>query len=383
MANDRRAQLLSGNEACVRGALAAGVRFFAGYPITPSTEIAEGLAAALPKIGGTFIQMEDEIASMGAVIGASLAGVKAMTATSGPGFSLKQENIGFAAMAEVPCVIVDVQRFGPSTGLPTSPAQGDIMQARWGTHGDHPIIALMPASVRETFDLTVEAFNLAEELRTPVILLLDEIVGHMRERVELPPEDSVRVVNRIKPVEAPETFRPYKPGPNLVPPLPAFGDGYHFHVTGLAHDESGFPTSRGEEAERLVRRLHAKIENREPAVARAEEWQVEDAQIVVVAAGSVARSARAAVREARARGIRAGLLRPITAWPFPEKAVREAARRAAAMIVAELNLGQIVREVERVSGGGTKIVPLNRVDAELITPAQILERIQEVAAHVG
>ncbi|HHY92227.1 MAG TPA: 2-oxoacid:acceptor oxidoreductase subunit alpha [Firmicutes bacterium] len=383
MANERGAQLLSGNEACVRGALAAGLRFFAGYPITPSTEIAEGLAAALPKIGGTFIQMEDEIASMGAVIGASLAGLKAMTATSGPGFSLKQENIGFAAMAEVPCVIVDVQRYGPSTGLPTSPAQGDIMQARWGTHGDHPMVALMPASVRETFDLTVEAFNLAEELRTPVILLLDEVVGHMRERVELPAPGSVHVVNRVKPSEDSETFLPYQPGPNLVPPMPAFGDGYHFHVTGLVHDESGFPAGRGQDGDRLVRRLHAKIAKRQPPVAQAEPWQLEDAEIVVVAAGSVARSARAAVRTAREQGIKAGLLRPVTAWPFPEEAVQEAARRAKAFIVAEMNLGQIVQEIARAACGQAEISPLNRLDAELITPKEILQRIQEVAAHVG
>ncbi|HHV56693.1 MAG TPA: 2-oxoacid:acceptor oxidoreductase subunit alpha [Firmicutes bacterium] len=383
MANDRKAQLLSGNEACVRGALAAGVRFFAGYPITPSTEVAEGLAAALPKIGGTFIQMEDEIASMSAVVGASLAGLKAMTATSGPGFSLKQENIGFAAMTEVPCVIVDVQRYGPSTGLPTSPAQGDIMQARWGTHGDHPMIALMPSSVRETFDLTVEAFNLAEELRTPVILLLDEVVGHMRERVELPAPGEVRVVSRVKPNVDPESFLPYEPGPNLVPPMPAFGDGYHFHVTGLVHDESGFPSGRGQDGDRLVRRLHAKIMKRRPAVARAEEWELTDAEIVVVAAGSVARSARAAVREARAQGLKAGLLRPVTAWPFPEDAVRTAAKQAKTIIVAEMNLGQIVREVERIAMGQAEISPLNRLDAELITPAEILKRIQEVAAHVG
>lgn len=383
MATDRRAELLSGNEACVRGALAAGVRFFAGYPITPSTEIAEGLAAALPKVGGAFIQMEDEIASMAAVIGASLAGLKAMTATSGPGFSLKQENIGYAAMTEVPCVIVNVQRYGPSTGLPTSPAQADIMQARWGTHGDHPMIALMPSSVRETFDLTVEAVNLAEELRMPVILLLDEVVGHMRERVELPAPESVPVVNRVKPTEDPDTFLPYKPGPNLVPPMPAFGDGYHFHVTGLVHDETGFPSGKGQDGDRLVRRLHAKIAQRKPAIARAEEWQLEDAEVVVVAAGSTARSARAAVREARAQGLKAGLLRPIAAWPFPEEAVKKAAQKARAIIVAEMNLGQIIREVERVSAGQAEVLPLNRLDAELITPAEILKRIQEVAAHVG
>ncbi|MGI6604070.1 MAG: 2-oxoacid:acceptor oxidoreductase subunit alpha [bacterium] len=381
MATERKALLLSGNEACVRGALAAGVRFFAGYPITPSTEIAEGLAEELPKVGGKFLQMEDEISAMAAVNGASLAGLKAMTATSGPGFSLKQENLGFACMAEIPCVVVNVQRYGPSTGLPTSSAQADIMQARWGTHGDHPIIALMPSSVREAFDLTVEAFNLAEELRQPVILLLDEVVGHMRERVELPDPAGLKIVSRVKPTEDPETFLPYKAGANLVPPMPAFGDGYHFHVTGLVHDETGFPSGKGSDGDRLLRRLHAKIEKRQPPIASAEEWQVEDAEIVVVAAGSVARSARAAVREARAQGIKAGLVRPISAWPFPEEAVRRAAKQARAIIVPEMNLGQLIREVERVSAGQAEISGLNRIDAELITPAEILKRVQEVAKH--
>lgn len=379
---ERKAQLLSGNEACVRGAIVGGVRFFAGYPITPSTEIAEGLAAELPKVSGKFIQMEDEIASMGAVIGASLTGLKSMTATSGPGFSLKQENIGFAAMTEIPCVIVNVQRYGPSTGLPTSPAQGDIMQARWGTHGDHPVIALMPASVRETFDLTIEAINLSEELRTPVIILLDEVIGHMRERVELPPAQEVTLVNRVKPTESPENFLPYKPGPNLVPPMPAYGDGYRFHVTGLVHDETGFPCGKGKDGNTLVRRLLAKVEQRQPKVARAELFETEDADTVIVAAGSVARSARAAVKEARAKGIKLGLVRPVTIWPFPTEAIDAVAKTAKRIIVAEMNLGQIILEVERITAGRVPVFGLNRIDAELITPEDIIVRVQEVTGNV-
>ena len=236
------AQLLQGNEACALGALAAGCRFFAGYPITPSTEIAEVMARELPKVGGKFIQMEDEIASIAAVLGASVGGVKAMTATSGPGFSLMQENIGYAAMAEIPCVIVDVQRAGPSTGLPTSPSQGDVMQARWGTHGDHPVIALAPSTVREAFDLTVWAFNFSEKYRTPVILLMDEVVGHMRERAELPPREMVEVVDRVKPHVPPDWYFPYEETSADVPPFASFGEGYRFHITGLFHDRAGFPT---------------------------------------------------------------------------------------------------------------------------------------------
>ncbi|NLJ81453.1 MAG: 2-oxoacid:acceptor oxidoreductase subunit alpha [Firmicutes bacterium] len=375
---ERKVRLLSGNEACVYGALAAGVRFFAGYPITPSTEIAEGLAEELPKYGGKFIQMEDEIASMAAIIGASLAGLKSMTATSGPGFSLKQENIGFAAMTEIPCVIVNVQRYGPSTGLPTSPAQGEIMQARWGTHGDHPAIAVMPSSVRETFDLTVKAVNLAEELRTPVIVLLDEVVGHMRERVELPSFEDLPIVDRTKPTCSPQEFLPYKPGPNLVPPLPAYGDGYRFHVSGLVHDETGFPSGKGSDGDASIRRLLAKVEKRQPAIAQAELYRTKDAEVVVIAAGSVGRSARAAVKEARSQGIKLGLLRPITAWPFPAEALDSISETASTIIVAEMNMGQMILEVERLVAGRAQVVGLNRIDAELITPEEIIIRTQEV-----
>jgi len=376
-------RLMQGNEACVEGALTAGCRFFAGYPITPSTEIAELMSERLPRLGGKFIQMEDEIGSMAAVIGASLGGLKAMTATSGPGFSLKQENIGFAALTEVPCVIVNVQRVGPSTGQPTSPAQGDVMQARWGTHGDHPAVVLCPWSVRETFDLTVRAFNLAEALRTPVILLSDEVVAHMREKVELPDPASVVVVNRRRPTVPPELYKPYGPAPGeegqegYVPPMAAFGDGYRYHVTGLFHGEDGFPTGDGEESAALLRRINAKIDARRAELIQVARESMDDAEIVVLSFGSSARSAVRAVREARAQGIKAGFLRLITLWPFADEAIQEAARTARVFIVAEMNLGQVAREVERALHGKARVASLSRVDNELFTPDEILARIRE------
>jgi 2-oxoglutarate ferredoxin oxidoreductase subunit alpha len=371
-------RVMSGNEACAHGALAAGLRFFAGYPITPSSEIAEELAVRLPKLGGVFMQMEDEIAAMGAVVGASLAGAKAMTATSGPGFSLKQENIGFACMAEVPCVIVDVQRGGPSTGLPTMPSQGDVMQARWGTHGDHPMIALAPFSVAETFDLTVRAFNLAEAYRTPVILLLDEIIGHVNEKVRLP--DRVEVVDRKRPDVPPEGYLPYRHTEDGVPPMAAFGrDGYRFHVTGLAHDETGFPTNDPAEIDRLNRRLNSKLERHRDRIVEVSRHNCDDAELAVFAYGSVARAARQAVDEARAKGFPAGLLRPRTLWPFPDAEVRELARKVAAIVVPEMNLGQMAHEVEWAVGGACRVVPLSRVDGLPIRPGQILEFVERAA----
>jgi 2-oxoglutarate ferredoxin oxidoreductase subunit alpha len=372
------ARVMSGNEACAEAAMAAGLRFFAGYPITPSSEIAEELARRLPLVGGVFMQMEDEIAAMGAVIGASLAGLKSMTATSGPGFSLKQENIGFACMAEVPCVVVDVQRGGPSTGLPTMPSQGDVMQARWGTHGDHPIIALAPYSVAETFDLTVRAFNLSEAYRTPVILLLDEIIGHVNEKVRLP--GSVELVERKGPDTPPERYLPYRHAEDGVPPMAAFGrDGYRFHVTGLAHDETGFPTNDPAEIDRLNRRLQAKIERHEGAIVDVERHACADAEIAVFAYGSVARAARQAVEEARAQGIPAGLLRPRTLWPFPEAEVRELGGRVRAIVVPEMNLGQLAHEVEWAVAGACPVVPFGRVDGLPVSPAQILELVLRAA----
>lgn len=378
------ARLVQGNEACVEGALAAGCRFFAGYPITPSTEVAELMAERLPLLGGKFIQMEDEIAGMAAIIGASLCGAKAMTATSGPGFSLKQENIGFASMCEIPCVIVNVQRAGPSTGGPTAPSQGDIMQARWGTHGDHPVVVFSPYSVRDTFDLTVAAFNCAEDLRVPTIVLLDEVIGHMREKVVLPSSDEVRVLDRRRPDPAkvsPEEYLPYAHTPDLVPEMADFGSGYRHHVTGLNHNQRGRPTGSPAEVDRLVRRLNAKMGLASQRWSLWEEVETADADILVVATGSPARSAKEAVRAARLEGIKAGLLIIRTVWPFPGKKIAELASGARAVIVPELNLGQLVGEVERYACRGTgspRVVSLTRVDTELFTPAQIHEALREV-----
>ncbi|MGB7054315.1 MAG: 2-oxoacid:acceptor oxidoreductase subunit alpha, partial [bacterium] len=280
------AKLMTGNEACAEAALVAGMRFFAGYPITPSSEIAECLARRMPKEGGTFVQMEDEIASIAAVIGASLAGVKSMTATSGPGFSLMQENIGYAAMTEVPCVIVNVQRGGPSTGLPTLPSQADVMQARWGTHGDHPVIAVVPSTVRETYDWTIKAFNYAERFRVPVILLLDEIVGHINEKIVFPRKEEIELVNREYTKKDPESYLPYEVTDSDIPPFAEFGAGYRYHVTGLSHDETGFPTSDPEKVDVLYRRLNRKIERYRSEIIRYKTAFLDDAEICVVAYGS-------------------------------------------------------------------------------------------------
>lgn len=372
-----KAKLMQGNEACVEGALAAGVGFYAGYPITPSTEIAELLAEKLVASGARFLQMEDEIASMGAVVGASLTGLKAMTATSGPGFSLKQENLGYAVMAEVPCVVVDVQRAGPSTGLPTSPAQGDVMQARWGTHGDHPMIALSPSSVREAFDLTVRAFNLAEKYRTPVILLMDEVIGHMREKIVIPERDEVEVINRVQPQGDKRSYKPNDASADGVAPLAAYGTGYRFHVTGLTHDRAGFPTSKPEEVDFFIRRIHNKIYNHLDDILAYETEGVEDADVLVVAYGCSARSTKAAIKEARSIGLKVGYFRPITIWPFPEEALKTAAA-GKTVIVPEMNLGQLALEVERIVK--TDVIGVNRVDGELITPKEILAAIKGVRA---
>jgi 2-oxoglutarate ferredoxin oxidoreductase subunit alpha len=359
----------------VEGALAAGCRFFAGYPITPATEISEAMAQRLPSLGGTFIQMEDEIASLGAVIGASLAGVKAMTATSGPGFSLMQENIGFACVAEVPCVIVNVMRGGPSTGLPTRVSQGDVMQARWGTHGDHPIIVLAVSTTRECFDVTVHAFNLSEKYRTPVIILSDEVVAHTREKIQLPHPEEIEVFDRIKPSMPPEWYIPYEDTPRGVPPMASFGDGYRYHVTGLIHDVRGFPTERADEIQAFLNRIHRKIYNNLYDIMMVKEELTEDAEIVVIAYGSVARSARRAVREARERGVRAGLVQLVSLWPFPRQAVEPLLRRVRAVLVPELNFGQVSREVKRINQGKTRVEKLNRIDGQLITPNEILTRL--------
>ncbi|MDO8957463.1 MAG: 2-oxoacid:acceptor oxidoreductase subunit alpha [Deltaproteobacteria bacterium] len=371
------AQLMQGNEACAEGALRAGCRFFAGYPITPASEIAERLSYRLPQVDGTFIQMEDEIASMGAVIGASLAGVKSMTATSGPGFSLMQENLGFACMAEVPCVVVNVMRGGPSTGLPTNPSQGDVMQARWGTHGDHPIIVLSPTSVMECFSLTVKAFNYSEKYRTPVILLMDEVVAHMREKVVLPDSSEVEVIDRVKPSVPPEWYLPYEDTSFGVPPMGIFGEGYRYHVTGLVHDIRGFPTLRQDEIKPFLLRLFRKISTHFNDIQLFENFFIEDADLVIVAFGCTARSAHRAMVEARARGMKVGLLKLITLWPFPRRFVEPLTQAGKTLLVPEMNMGQISREVKRVNQGMTEVITVNKIDGTMITPQEILEKVEE------
>jgi 2-oxoglutarate ferredoxin oxidoreductase subunit alpha len=326
---------------------------------------------------GTFIQMEDEIASMGAVIGASLAGVKAMTATSGPGFSLMQENLGFACVAEVPCVVVNVMRGGPSTGLPTNPAQGDVMQARWGTHGDHPIIVLCPSSVLECFSLTVKAFNFSEKYRTPVVLLLDEVVAHMREKVVLPDSGEVEVIDRVKPSVPPEWYLPYEDTSFGVPPMGIFGEGYRYHVTGLVHDVRGFPTLRQDEIEPFLLRLFRKISSHFDDLQLVESFHTEDAELVIVAYGCVARSAHRAMVESQAQGMKVGLMKLITLWPFPRRFVEPLTRAQKTLLVPEMNMGQISREVKRVNQGMIPVLTLNKVDGTLISPQEILEKIKE------
>ncbi len=374
-----RTRILSGNEACAEGALAAGVRFFGGYPITPSSEIAEELSRKIPQRGGIFIQMEDEIASIGSVIGASIAGNKAMTATSGPGFSLMQENIGYACMAEIPCVIVNVMRGGPSTGLPTMPSQGDVMQARWGTHGDHPIIALAPFSVRETFDLTIRAFNLTETFRIPVILLLDEIIGHVNEKLTFPDPEEIKVVERKSGRKMNgQDYLPYRVTESGVPPMVSFGEGARYHITGLAHDETGFPTNDPEKIDQLLRRLNSKLDNHRDEIVQVEYSNMDDAEIGLVAYGSTARSARYAVRSAREKGIAAGLIRPRTLWPFADREIEAYADQVKAWIVPEMNLGQIAAQVECASRFSRPVHRINRVDGDPINPVDILKKIEEL-----
>lgn len=369
-------KLMQGNEAVSWGALAAGCRFYAGYPITPSTEIAEMLSRELPKVGGKFIQMEDEIASLAACIGASVGGLKAMTATSGPGFSLMQEHIGYAAMTEVPCVIVNVQRLGPSTGQPTSASQGDVMQARWGTHGDHPIIVLSPTSVKQAFELTVTAFNFSEMYRTPVILLMDEVIGHMRERLELPDFSTVRRVERVGTDVPPEWYKPYGDSISDVPPMASFGMGYRYHITGLFHDPMGYPTQRLDEIDPWIERVHRKIERNLNNIIRYEEDGIDSVGTVIIAYGATARSARHAAKIARQRRHKVGVLILQTIWPFAEEEVARVARMAKRVIVPEMNLGQLALEVERVVGR-SKVKRVNRANGEMVTPHMILEAIEE------
>ncbi len=368
-----------GNEAVVEGALLAGCDFYAGYPITPSSEIMEIMAQRLPRIpNGSFVQMEDEIGGLGAVIGASLAGRKALTATSGPGFSLMQEHIGYGCITETPLVIVNVMRGGPSTGLPTSPAQGDVQQARWGTHGDHSIIVLSASNVQECLEMTIEAFNLAEKYRTPVILLIDEITAHTREKITIPNEAEFEVFNRTLPTMPPEWYKPYEETVRGVPPMPAIGSGYRFHVTGLTHDVNGFPTSRPDEVRELNERLFRKIDQFLHDVQIVEEIDTEDAEVAVIAYGTVARSAELAVKQARDLGVKAGLLKLKTLFPYPRKATEKLMYRAKTIIVPEMNMGQISREVKRVNNGQVSVRTINKVDGQIITPAEILKVLTRV-----
>jgi 2-oxoglutarate ferredoxin oxidoreductase subunit alpha len=371
----RKIQFGMGNYAVAYGAIYAGCRFFAGYPITPSSEIAEAMSLMLPKNGGRFIQMEDEIASMGAIIGSSIAGVKAMTATSGPGFSLKQENLGYACLTEIPVVIVNVMRGGPSTGMPTGPSQSDIMQTKWGTHGDHPIIVLTPYNNNEQFTLTVRAFNLAEKYRVPVILLTDAIIGQMMESFEVYEPGELEIINRKKPICKPEEYFPYDEN-NDINPLPAFGEGYRFHITGLFHDKTGFPTNDGKLHEMDVKRIMRKIENNYEDIVEVEEFMCDDAETLIVAIGNSARSAKDAVLFARKEGIKVGLFRPKTLWPFPNKHLNKYIDKVNGVIVPEMNLGQMILEVERVVKGQCKVVGINTLEIEPISPYTILEEIR-------
>lgn len=368
----------TGDVACAEGALAAGCRFFAGYPITPATEIAEHMAARLPGVGGTYIQMEDEIASMAAVVGASCAGVKSMTATSGPGFSLMMENLGLGICTETPCVVVNVQRAGPSTGLPTLGAQGDMMQARWGSHGHYEIIALAPASPQEIFYQTITAFNLSETYRVPVLVMTDEVVGHLSERVVIPEAGKIRTVNRPRAKGRRDRFKPFQPGPNGVAPMAIAGEGYGIHVTGLTHDERGYPVMAPEAQEAMLQRLVGKIRNNLDDIVRTESYRMEDAEVAIVSYGVSARCSLAAVDEARAAGIRAGLLRLITVWPFPEAQIRELAQRVKAFVTVELNLGQIHLEVERCAGGKAPAFLVGHAGGTVIPPERIIETLKDI-----
>ena len=373
---------MHGNQAVAEGAIAANCRFYAGYPITPSTEIAEILSEKLPQVGGVFVQMEDEIASMAAIVGASLGGLKSAMATSGPGFSLMQENLGFAVVCEIPCVIVNVQRVGPSTGLPTKAAQGDVMQARWGTHGDHPIIVLSPGSVQDCFDLTIKAFNLSERFRTPVILLADAIVSTLHEKIEIPDADDLTIVDRAQPTVPPEEYKPYEYSKGEVAPLPAFGKGYRFHATGLLHDERGFPTEDSKLVSAWWDHMHSKIGDHLDEILLWEETQLDDAEIALIAYGGTSLAAAHAVTLAREQGIKLGLLKLQTIWPFPDALIKGLAGRVKRIIVPELNFGQVRLEVERAVAGLTPVEGIHRADGLQISPHQIVERVldQEYAA---
>jgi 2-oxoglutarate ferredoxin oxidoreductase subunit alpha len=374
----KKVAFMQGNEAAAHGAIYAGCNFFGGYPITPSTEVAEVMSVELPKVGGKFIQMEDEIGAMAAILGASLAGSKVLTSTSGPGLSLKQELIGYGCIAEIPCVVFNVMRGGPSTGMPTGPSQSDVMCAKWGTHGDHPAICLTPASVQETYEEVIRAFNLSEKYRTPVMVMPDEIVAHMRERIVFPEPGEIEVVPRKAPTVPPEQYKPYDTSFGDVPPLASFGSAYKFHVTGLNKMQDGFPTTKAEivqaEEERQVRKVDANVDD----IVQFEDYLLDDAEVVVVAYGSTSRSARYAVNIAREQGIKAGMFRIKTFWPFPDKQIKALAAKVKGFVVPEMNLGMCALEVERNAQGKAPILGIFRVDGEPINPDQILEKIKEV-----
>ena len=373
------AHFIDGDQACTEGCLAAGARFAAGYPITPSTEVVERFAQRVPTVGGRFIQMEDELASSIAILGAVWGGAKAFTVTSGPGFSLMMEHLGLAVMTETPCVIVNVQRGGPSTGLPTLPGQADMMQARWGSHGDYEIIALSPQSPQECFDLTITAFNLSEQFRVPVLFMMDEVVGHMTEKVIIPPAEQIEIYPRRLTVKPPEEYLPFAVDGDLVPEMVHAGAGYRFHITGLTHDERGYPAMNAEAQDKLIRRLKDKILKNADRILILEEENLETAEVVVVSYGITARVAQRAIDLARAKGLEVGKLRLITVWPFPERKIRELAGRIKAFVVPELNMGQIVREVERCAAGQARVISVPHAGGSVHRPEQILEEIEEAA----
>ena len=368
---------IHGDAACAEGGLAAGCRFFAGYPITPATEVAERMARRLPEVGGVYIQMEDELASMAAILGASWGGVKSMTSTSGPGFSLMMENIGLGMMTETPCVVVNVQRGGPSTGLPTLVGQADVMQARWGSNGDYGCIALAPESPQECFNLTVHAFNLSELYRLPVFVMADEVVGHMTEKVVIPPRDRIKVVERKKPGRGPREFLPFDSSGPMPAPMAVAGQGYHVHVTGLTHDERGYPVITDVVQERNIRHIVDKIRDNAAKIISVEQVHLDDARVVVVAYGCTARVAREAVESSRSRGLKVGLLRLITLWPFPSKLLRKLAGQVKTFVVPEINYGQIAYEVERVAGAKTETVLMGLMGGSIHTPEEIEDVVGE------
>ncbi|PDW03049.1 2-oxoacid:acceptor oxidoreductase subunit alpha [Candidatus Viridilinea mediisalina] len=377
-----KVQFIQGDDACAYGALLAGCNFFAGYPITPATEVAEQMSILLPLVGGCYIQMEDEIASMGALVGASWTGAKTMTSTSGPGFSLMQENLGYAIMTETPCVVVNVQRSGPSTGQPTMGAYGDMMQARWGTHGDHEIIMLCPASIQESLDLTIVAFNLSEQFRTPVLLFIDGELGHMRERLVIPDEDELELVERPM-FNGQGKYLPFATDASLVPTFAPFGSGHRTYVTGLTHNEQGLPRSSSAEIhDKLVRRLADKINNHRDQIIRYEEFYADDCDIAIITYGITARTCRDVVEQARSKGIKVGMLRLITIWPFPDDTVARWSECVQAILVPEMNLGQMIHPIREAVAGRCKVAPLFRIGGEIHTPVEILTALEELQCQL-